>query len=231
MGPHFALLPPAGWVCLSVFGLVLPYLALVSAVQPRPPVAVPPRKRLYLLGYVQKGLLLWLALWTSGRMSWHPFPPYAVRAEHLLAGLALLAAAVAWAWPRWRDRAVGVESFASWYLPKDGLERGMWVLASAVAGFGEEVEYRYVLFHLGLVLTGSFPGAALLSAVPFALAHANQGWRVVAGLLGIALLLQALVWWTGTLWIAIGVHFLYNALAGLAHGPLARRSSPAPDAW
>jgi hypothetical protein len=55
----------------------------------------------------------------------------------------------------------------------------------------------------------------IASAVAFAAVHAPQGFAGIGYVLVIALLHQALVLATGTLFLAIVVHFTYDVLAGL----------------
>jgi membrane protease YdiL (CAAX protease family) len=63
--------------------------------------------------------------------------------------------------------------------------------------------------------TGSLSIAVLASAIAFAAVHAPQGLAGIGYVFVIALLHQTLVLVTGTLVLAIIVHFAYDVLAGL----------------
>jgi membrane protease YdiL (CAAX protease family) len=67
----------------------------------------------------------------------------------------------------------------------------------------------------GAAATGSLAAAVIVSAIAFAAVHAPQGLAGVVYVFAIALLHQALVLFTGTLLLAIAVHFAYDVLAGL----------------
>jgi hypothetical protein len=83
------------------------------------------------------------------------------------------------------------------------------------AKVAEEIAYRGVLVALAAAVTGSLPAAVIASALAFAAVHAPQGFAGVGYVFVIALLHQALVFISGTLLLAIVVHFMYDVLAGL----------------
>ena len=100
-------------------------------------------------------------------------------------------------------------------LPRTGPQWGLWLLVSIAAGISEETAYRGVMVVLLGSLTASFVVAALLSAVVFALVHYPQGGKSMALVFAIALVMQALVSVTGTLYVAMGVHAAYDITAGV----------------
>lgn len=64
----------------------------------------------------------------------------------------------------------------------------------------------------------------------FSVAHIIQGRRSVAVVLVFAFGFHALVWLTGSLYVAMAVHTAYDITAGIAYGVLGRgRGSEAPD--
>jgi membrane protease YdiL (CAAX protease family) len=69
-------------------------------------------------------------------------------------------------------------------------------------------------------LTGSLWAAALIASAVFGFSHLVQGWKSAGIVTGVALALHGLVVASGTLLIAIGAHFLYDLIAGLAFGRL-----------
>jgi membrane protease YdiL (CAAX protease family) len=117
----------------------------------------------------------------------------------------------------WRSRSAE-EREQLWVrqiLPRTRVERRVWVLVSAGAAIAEEVAYRGAFVAFAAGVTGSLPLAIVASAVAFAVVHAPQGMSGMGYVLVIALLHHALVLFTGTLWLAIAVHFAYDVLAGL----------------
>lgn len=90
----------------------------------------------------------------------------------------------------------------------------LWILTSCSAGIVEEIVYRGVgTTMLSGYVRGLLP-AALISAVAFGLVHATQGrmGMLVTGTFG--LLAQGLIYITGALGPAIGVHIIYDVAAG-----------------
>jgi membrane protease YdiL (CAAX protease family) len=108
-------------------------------------------------------------------------------------------------------------------MPRDGQERALWLASSIAAGISEELVYRGVLTTLLARMTGSVAGAALLSAAVFAVSHYMQGWRSMAIIFGMALLFQSLVWYSGSLYVPMAVHALYDVAAGLHYGHFGKR--------
>ena len=98
--------------------------------------------------------------------------------------------------------------------PHTGSELGWWVGVSLSAGFCEEFVFRGYLIWAFQPSLGLW-GAAALSLVVFALAHAYQGARGVlaTGAVGSGLTLVVLV--LGSLWPAIAVHALVDIGQGL----------------
>jgi membrane protease YdiL (CAAX protease family) len=162
--------------------------------------------------------------------------------QAVLAGVSLLVATKAWIplfpKPRWSTGAValalalfatqGAIAFVRskrrvarhdprlWMLtPRGGRERSLWVAVALSAGIGEEISYRGVLFVLLWRATGSALAAAAIAAVAFALAHVAQGWAVVGIVAVYALGFHALVWISGSLYLAMIVHFAHDLWVGL----------------
>jgi len=103
-------------------------------------------------------------------------------------------------------------------LPKTRAEKGIFVILSLSAGFGEELAFRgFGVLALGSVL-GSLWLALAISTVSFALVHAYQG---VVGLVRtylLGLLLGASFLLTGSLWAAIITHAMLDLVGGLVVG-------------
>lgn len=216
------------WYTLAFLVLAGPLVAWRAHRSMRARGAPPGASRSGRIG-VYLGALLWL--WVLLVLAWATvresgielFPPWRPGPFDLAVGLGSLALGMLTlvrglplvsAEGRARVRAVA---------PRNGRERGVFYLLCVAAGVGEEVVYRGVLFTLFAVLTGSWWAAALLAAAVFGAVHLYQGPRTaaVAGLYGIRD--HVVVGLTGTLWVAIAVHVLHDAILGTVVGLRARR--------
>jgi membrane protease YdiL (CAAX protease family) len=114
-------------------------------------------------------------------------------------------------------------------MPRTPRERWLWGGVSLAAGFGEEVTYRGVMFILlSRLLGGPLPAAIIASAV-FGFSHILQGWKnaVIIGI--VALAMHGLVIWSGSLYIAMAVHGIYDLVAGFTYGRLGERLGYPPE--
>ncbi len=138
------------------------------------------------------------------------------------AGMVFLAVSLVLVRPHWR-RSVE-EHKPTWRLfaPATRRERRMWVALSLSAGIGEELVWRGVLPALIAAVTGSLAIGIGLSLVSFALAHAIQGLRSVLAIAAIAGAFHALVFISGSLYVAMVVHFVYDVIAGFSYARFAR---------
>jgi membrane protease YdiL (CAAX protease family) len=100
-------------------------------------------------------------------------------------------------------------------LPRTAWQWALWFVVSLAAGIAEETAYRGVLVVLLASVTASFVVAALLSAAAFAIVHYPQGAKSVGWVFAIGLVMQALVSATGTLYVAMGVHAVYDVTAAI----------------
>ena len=117
-------------------------------------------------------------------------------------------------------------------LPDDGSQMPYWVAISAMAGISEECAYRGLAFRF---LTGNHGSVALALALciaSFAIAHMAQGWRGVLGTSIVAAIMHATVFLTGSLYLAIVTHAVYDLTVGIIAMPIlnkiARTSKPVP---
>lgn len=212
----------AGYYHLFFFGLLLPWGAVRTArrLNARP---LPPLPRYFVtvmlqhlffiivsaaLLYIETGGML------AGRslLGWPPRP-----LQSWVCGTVVLVALVALMRPFWRRSVMKRTRLAYLFMPRTAAEKGMWALVSLIAGVGEELTYRGVMTVFLMRLTGSFWLAALIAAAVFGLSHFPQGWRSVAIIFGIAMVMHGLVFFTGTLLVAMAVHFLYDLIAGLTY--------------
>ena len=212
----------AGASFLVVFGIFLPYLAFKSArrVAAHP---LPPRKRFFFSVIVQLLIFGVVAAGTGSLERIELFPPAAPSAASWALGAAALALLVLGMRPLWRRRVIERSRRVWLFMPRDGQERALWLASSFAAGISEELVYRGVLTTLLARMTGSFAGAALLSAAVFAVSHYMQGWKSMAIIFGMALLFQSLAWHSGSLYVPMAVHALYDVAAGLHYGYFGKR--------
>lgn len=100
------------------------------------------------------------------------------------------------------------------YSPHTRSDLGWWVALSLSAGFCEEFIFRGYLLWAFQPSLGLW-GAAVLSVVVFALAHAYEGAKGVlsTGIVGGVLTLAVLV--LGSLWPAVALHALIDIGQGL----------------
>lgn len=100
-------------------------------------------------------------------------------------------------------------------LPETTGQWALWLLVSLAAGIAEETAYRGVLVVLLASTTGSFVFAVILSAAAFTVVHYPQGAKIMGWVFAIGLVMQAVVAATGTLYIAMGVHAVYDVTAAI----------------
>jgi membrane protease YdiL (CAAX protease family) len=100
-------------------------------------------------------------------------------------------------------------------LPRTAGQWALWFAVSLAAGIAEETAYRGVLVVLLAPVTASFLVAALISAAAFAIVHYPQGAKSMGWVFAIGLVMQGLVSATGTLYVAMGVHAVYDVTAAL----------------
>jgi membrane protease YdiL (CAAX protease family) len=210
----------AGLFHLTFFGVVLPVGAWRSQLR-LARMELPP-KRPYFLGVIAQQLVF-LAISAAVAATLDLALPLESPSGRDLAlgagflGLTLIALA-----PFWRSQVRRRSRFVYLVAPRNGEERAFWVAVSALAGVGEEITYRGVFFIL-LTRLMPVPAAVAVGALAFGAAHLAQGWRAAPIVVGFSVGFQLLVLATGTLYVAMAAHLLYDLVAGLAYGRLADR--------
>jgi membrane protease YdiL (CAAX protease family) len=213
---------PAAWAFLALAGIGLPLMATLFALgeRRRGDIADPhAASRLHLYGQAlfTHALLFGIAVLTARVEHVVVVSRVAIDLSDVTAASVTLLAVVAVGELSWRSRSPA-ERERLWVrriLPHTLAERRMWIVVAAGAAIAEEIAYRGVFVALASSALGSLPLAVIASAVAFAAVHAPQGSAGVGYVFVIALLHQALVLVTGTLLLAIVVHFAYDVLAGL----------------
>ena len=212
----------AGASFLVVFGLFLPYLAIKSArrLATRP---LPPKRQFFTSVIVQLLIFAAIGLVVGAVEHVDLFPRQAPSPASWGWGLLALATFVLGMRPQWKKRVIERSRRVWLFMPRDGVERALWIGSSVAAGFSEELVYRGVLTTLLFRMTGSFVAAALVSAAIFAICHYMQAARSMAVIFGIALVFQALARESGSLYVPMAVHAVYDILAGLHYGYFGRK--------
>lgn len=210
----------AGIYHLVFFGLLLPWSAVKSArrLKEHP---YPPRRKYFLFVIGQQLFFLLVSLLVAQVESLPILTP-PKNVWSLVLAAAILLTLIAVMWPRWRKAVEKRERRVYLFMSGDGADKALWVVISLLAGIGEELTYRGVMFLLLWQLTGSALAAALIAAAVFGVSHYVQGWKSAALIAGFALVFHGLYWISGSLLAPILVHFLYDVTAGLMYNKFGR---------
>ena len=212
----------AGYAHIFLFCILLPIVAVRSA-KKLELMPYPPRLRFYFSVVPQH--IFFIAI--SVAVAYYEFIPLHfasldIKKSIWLSALLLLAMVPVMS-TRWRKSVIDREKKAFLFMPHGKKEKVLWLVISTLAGIGEEITYRGVMWILLSRLTGSYWGAALIASAVFALSHYMQGWKSIGAIMLFALVFHVLVWYTGSLIEAIVVHTVYDMIAGLAYGYLGRK--------
>ena len=159
-------------------------------------------------------LLLGLAIWYATDRPLARFIEPSLR--FTLLGLALGGAMIAAAWllfhllPRIGERFIRMQGKTYGFLG-DRLSFPVIVLISIGAGFGEEALFRGGLQTLATDFVGPVGGIAIASAI-FAAVHLSKP-PIMAIIFGIGVLFGWIYWATGSLFIVMMAHAVYDIFA------------------
>jgi len=235
MFPFVFEINPAGWMHLAYFGLLIPAMVLRGRKKIRDTnKPLPNRLRHFqvtlfsLVAFAGISLLVARAEWIE--LFPRTWPPLLA----VLGGVVMLVATVAFMRPLWRravERRTPVGArVLHLCMPANAVERAWWIAVSVLAGISEEITWRGVQTALLTNLTGRLWIAAIICSISFGVAHMIQGWKSSAIIFFFALGFQALVWLSGSLYVAMAVHMAYDITAGISYGRLGKEFgySPAP---
>lgn len=217
-----------GLYWLFIFGVVLPYAAIRSNRKIKAGMQLPPKRRYFISVFVQQFFLLGLSLYAASAEYVPLFRPWDLRLRDVALGVLFLVSAIVMMYPRWKKSVEKGSPKLYFFTPRNSVERALWIAVSAAAGFGEEISYRGVMFILVERLVHSGIAAALISAIIFGISHMLQGWKSALIIVFFALGFHALVHITGSLYIAMVVHFAYDVTAGLTYGRMVREQDDMP---
>jgi membrane protease YdiL (CAAX protease family) len=217
-----------GWMFAVFVTLIVPWAVLRNRESALAMAQIPLQLRFYAM-LVPQLILGGLAGVTAAVENIELFPARLPGLSESVAGLGFLIVTLVLVRPHWR-RSV-VEQKPTWRLfaPASRVEQRLWVALSLSAGISEEMVWRGVLPALLTTMTGSMPLAVGLSILSFALAHAVQGVRSVLAIGAIAAAFHALVALSGSLYVAMTVHFVYDVIAGFTYARFAQQLGHLPS--
>jgi membrane protease YdiL (CAAX protease family) len=204
------------YVFLFYILIFMPYLAIKSAQRLAAVGAPTPDKRKAVLATtINLALMGALAIYTAYQRDQPVFVPWRPGAQEIAAGIVLLVAlfGLRWLLRGWMRQTQPRN--ARFMAPRTWSDLPTWALLSLCAGFFEEIIYRGVLYQILLSLTGSMAASVMLAVLPFGIVHWRQGIRSVLFITVLSIALHALVNFTGTLYMAMAIHALYDFLAGV----------------
>jgi membrane protease YdiL (CAAX protease family) len=207
-------------------GVFLPVLCVRSLYKLKAGARFPPKPTLRKQTFLVHGLTLLLAWFTWRSFGLPLFPSYSIQWKDAALGLGALVVLVCGMYPMWKSNAVRKRAQVYRNLPQAPGEMGLWIAVSLSAGFVEEIVYRGVLFGILMYWTRNWWAAAILCAVVFALSHVTQGWKSAAIIFFIAIAFHGIVRFTGTLYVAMVVHAIYDIIAGFAYLNLYKQTTP-----
>ena len=181
---------------------------------------LPARRRHFIETIVTLWLMAALSLLAAWAQRIDLFPARLPDPAGVAAGALMLTAAIAFMRPRWRRAVERRNRIVHLFMPRDRTERLLWVLVAASAGVCEEITWRGVQPTLLATLIGHPVLAAALVAVTFGIGHMVQGWRSASIIVVFAASFQAVVWLSGSLYVAMAVHVMYDVAAGITYGRL-----------
>ena len=175
------------------------------------------RAALYASTLFSLAILLFLSVVTGRTFGYQVFVLPRLEAREVLAGLAALGVSLVLMLLSYSLRTPEERRSMVVYrmLPRTPGEWAAYSAMCGAAGVAEEAAYRGVVVAILWHSLGSFWGAILISAVAFAVAHSVQGWKSGLIIFAMALAMHALVFYTGTLVVAMVVHALYDVIAGI----------------
>jgi membrane protease YdiL (CAAX protease family) len=212
-----------GWFHLLYFGLIIPGMA-ISQARKFSDLQKPLPNRLRHFQRTAFTLVFFGAMsLLVARVEWIGLFPRAIPAwRALLAGILMFVVAVVLMRPRWRRAVERRTRVVHLFMPANATERGWWIAVAVLAGISEEITWRGVQAGLAFSLTRNVLIAILFCSISFSAGHMIQGWRSAAVILVFALGFHALVWLSGSLYVAMAVHIAYDVTAGISYGRLGR---------
>ena len=202
---------------LFLAGILAPVLSVRSYFKLKAGAPFPSKSRLTRQIVVMELVFLAFSLlvWRDTGMTL--FPRHFPQSRDWGVGALVLIVFVAFMYPIWRHNARTQRERVYKRMPTSEAELPMWSVLSLLAGTVEEITYRGVLFGILFWWLEKWWVAAVLCALSFALGHAIQGWKGTLIIFGMSLIFQGLVRFTGSLYVAMAVHTVFDVVAGFAY--------------
>lgn len=213
-------------IYLSLIGVLLPALCVRSYFALKAGGRFPRKPAYFKNTLISLGVILSLAIAVWRSFGLPIFPAYTIRLQDIAVGAGTVFVFILAMYPRWKYKVVHSRDEVSRRVPQASNEMGWWIAVSVAAGIAEEFAYRGVLFGILIYSIPNWWAAALLCALSFALAHAIQGWSGAVIIFVMAIIFQAIVLFTGTLYVAMAAHTLYDIIAGFAYLRLYKQTAP-----
>ncbi len=238
MFPFVYQINPAGWFHLAFFGLLIPAMVIHQAIKFRDlQKPLPDRLRYFQSTTLTLIMFGAISLWVARAEEIQLFPRTVPPWRAILAGAAMLVIAIAVMRPRWRRAVERGARIVHLFMPANASERVWWIVVAVLAGLSEEITWRGVQAGLAHSLTGNVAIAVLLCSITFGVAHMIQGWKSAGVIVVFALGFHALVLLSGSLYVAMAVHVIYDIIAGISYGRLGKKlgysldppENPAPE--
>lgn len=214
MTSFFSLSAAAQYFLFLVF-IFVPVAGVAGYFRIRSGKPLRPKRQRYVATIVMQAVILVVTLVAArsegiellGKKWGHPAVWLAVAAY-----MVLLTYRLRFAWTKLSDER---KQQARRLLPDDPSLMRLWVGVAAAAGISEECAYRGLAYQLLRGMGLDVALALLVCVATFAIGHMTQGWRGVLGTFVLALFFHALVYLTGSLYLAIVVHAAYNVIVGV----------------
>jgi membrane protease YdiL (CAAX protease family) len=213
-----------------LIGVLLPVLCVSSYFKLKSGARFPPKPGFFKSTLIMLGVFFMVALLVWRSFGLPIFPAYEIRLKDVAIGLATVIVFACAMYPLWKYKAMHSRDEVFRRVPQASNEMGWWIALSITAGIAEEFAYRGVLFGILIYWIPNWWAAALLCALAFALGHSIQGWKNVVIIFTMSVIFQALVWFTGTLYIAMAAHAIYDVIAGFTYLRLYKQTGPQVNA-
>lgn len=222
--------PWALWF-LFFFGVLMPYVVIKSAIAARGLKTFPQRSNLIARVLVMEAIFGLLAVWIARNTDIELFAGGTLPLRAVLLAAAVVVIALATLPLRWRLISADHRRRLMLTRPREARDLTWWFAISLAAGISEELVYRGMMPALLLPYTRNWWTAIAISAFIFAISHVSQGWPGVITVGVLAFALHLLVWFTGSLFLGMATHFIYDFAAGIVCIRLGREVPPAAEAF
>jgi membrane protease YdiL (CAAX protease family) len=213
--------PIAIWY-LAVFGVFLPFVVIRARSRAHGAIGIPPLKKQAIQIVVMELFFLLVALAAARTRQIDLFAQGSLPLKAIILAAVVLVLGVITLPLRWKLLSTEQKLKALATRPQKAGDLPPWFVVSVAAGVVEEIVYRGVMMALVLPMTRNWWLSVAICVLLFALGHLNQPVLMVVILVPMTVALHFLVAWTGSLYLAMTAHFLYDFLAGVVFIRIAR---------